>query len=285
MLTSTLQNGTAIFYNKWLLPCFLIFLCCEGISSTNTTIDQSCANGLTIVLSWRNSTPYVFQQNNRVQGILVEILQRAFHTCCNAKVQLQFNNIEGVEMNLTNQSIDHGMIPVSRTSYQSLTAYGRPFVGLVDSPGIAVITQSSVPGADLLMAILDSWPILIFIITTISLSGVVIWVLVSSSSQWQIKSPTFILYEGEGRRKKGEAWRRKEGHLNVSLFVIIVNNSMHIVTKSFVMKLSRLRLYDNRESYEFWHIFRHKQYKKWYAEKIRKFIRPWIFCENTKLLE
>lgn len=199
MFTTRLQNVTTLHNNR-ILPFLLIFLCCEGIFSTNTTLDQACTNGLTISLTWKNNTPYVFQQDNRMQGILVEIIQKAFHICCDANVQLQFHNIENID--LTNQSIEHGVIPVSRTSYRDLTAYGRPFVGLVDAPGIAVITQSSVPGADLLMAILHSWPILIFIITTISLSGVLIWFLVSSLYLSKKKHPLLLSERGIGMEYK-----------------------------------------------------------------------------------
>lgn len=105
----------------------------------------------------------------------MDILERGIQLCCHVHVQLQYNNMEE-KKDLINRSI---IMPVSRRSYQTTIAYGRPFVGLVDAPAIAVITQASVPGADLLMAILDSWPILIFIITTISLSGLMIWLLVS----------------------------------------------------------------------------------------------------------
>ena len=67
----------------------------------------------------------------------------------------------------------------------------HPFLGLVDSPGIAVIAQKSIPGEELMAAILDSWPILIFIGMSLSLSGIVMWALVRSVID-SARKPTVI---------------------------------------------------------------------------------------------
>ncbi len=56
---------------------------------------------------------------------------------------------------------------------------GMPFVKLIDSPGVAVLTRKTLTGTDLLNAILLAWPILIFVVLSASLSGFVIWFLVS----------------------------------------------------------------------------------------------------------
>ena len=56
---------------------------------------------------------------------------------------------------------------------------GMPFVKLLDSPGVAVLMKKTLTGTDLLNSILLAWPILIFVILSASLSGFVIWFLVS----------------------------------------------------------------------------------------------------------
>ena len=44
---------------------------------------------------------------------------------------------------------------------------------------MAVIVPKTIPGEDLIAAILDSWPILIFIVMSVSLSAIAMWALVS----------------------------------------------------------------------------------------------------------
>ena len=61
----------------------------------------------------------------------------------------------------------------------------------VDSPGITVIAQKSIPGEELMAAILDSWRILIFIGMSLSLSGIVMWALVRSVID-SARKPTVI---------------------------------------------------------------------------------------------
>ena len=60
---------------------------------------------------------------------------------------------------------------------------GMAFVGLLDSPGIAVVIKRTVAGTELLKAILMAWPILIFVILSALLSGFFIWFLVSYSQE------------------------------------------------------------------------------------------------------
>lgn len=57
---------------------------------------------------------------------------------------------------------------------------GMSYVKLIDSPGVAVLMKKTLTGTDLLNAILLAWPILIFVVLSASLSGFVIWFLVST---------------------------------------------------------------------------------------------------------
>lgn len=180
MFTAYRRKGT--WNIKCFFPALLVLLCFKEIYSSlsnASSIDEACSNGTLITLTWTNSSPYVFEKNGRVQGILVDILEKGISICCKVGVQITYKYASINDSTFINQSINHAHIPISTMSYLKTASFGQFFVGLVDSPGIAVITQNTVPGADLLMAILDSWPILIFIITTISLSGVMIWLLVS----------------------------------------------------------------------------------------------------------
>lgn len=61
---------------------------------------------------------------------------------------------------------------------------GMRFVKLIDSPGVAVLMKKTLTGTDLLNAILLAWPILIFVILSASLSGFVIWFLVSPQTAY-----------------------------------------------------------------------------------------------------
>ncbi|KAJ7390182.1 hypothetical protein OS493_026689 [Desmophyllum pertusum] len=58
---------------------------------------------------------------------------------------------------------------------------------------MAIVAQQGIPGEELMAAILDSWPILIFIGMSLSLSGIVMWVLDHRSNSEEF--PEFFLAE------------------------------------------------------------------------------------------
>lgn len=179
-----IKTKTKVWKSNFLSPLysFLLLLCSGFVTGSNlnisSTMDEACLTGKRIHASYIDNPPYIFKRNGQIKGILLEIFEKGIQFCCKDGVQISYNlSTSNNILDLRTKQV--GFLPLSRTSQMISTIHGLPYVSLIESPGIAVVSVKSVPGEDLLMAILDSWPILVFIITTISLSGICIWVLVS----------------------------------------------------------------------------------------------------------
>ena len=70
------------------------------------------------------------------------------------------------------------VLPVGRRAGKINSMYGRPFAGLVQSPHLSVVISNQLSGSDLMSAVFDAWPILIFILMSLLVSGVLVWGLV-----------------------------------------------------------------------------------------------------------
>lgn len=143
---------------------------------------NACDNGTAFSLVYWEQKPYIFKgtEDSEINGALPEIFRIVFKACCKTSASISAKLIE-YPASLRATIIDHSaevIIPVGRRVGREKSIFLRPFLGLIDSPGIAVIAQQSIPGEELMAAILDSWPILIFIGTSLSLSGIVMWALV-----------------------------------------------------------------------------------------------------------
>ena len=157
---------------------------CSATKSSASSLQLACDKGASLPLVYWEQHPYIYrdQRDSRVTGVLLEILHESFKACCKSRAIVSAKRLE-YPASLKDTIQNHPqevIIPVGRrTSYRE-SIFLRPFLGLIDSPGIAVVAQKSIPGEELVAAIYDSWPILIFIGMSVSLSAIVMWALVRS---------------------------------------------------------------------------------------------------------
>ena len=140
---------------------------------------------------WKSRKPLIFSENETsnsfedLKGILPEIWPSIVEQCRSnlsvddLKIVKHGAEIEAPELTISERM--HGksiLLPFKRRK-EKKSCLGMHFVKLIDSPGVAVLIRKTVTGTDLLNSILLAWPILIFVILSASLSGFIIWFLVS----------------------------------------------------------------------------------------------------------
>lgn len=146
-----------------------------------SSFQNACDTGTSLDVVYWEQKPYIFKEDGEITGALPEILRKGFKACCGKSVKisekLRMEYPKSLKIAI-NQYSNETIIPVGRRVGLEDSIFLRPFLGSIDSPGMAVVVQKSIPGEELLAAIFDSWPILIFIGMSLSLSGIVMWVLV-----------------------------------------------------------------------------------------------------------
>lgn len=160
---------------------------------------DACFKGTAFSLVYWEQKPYIFkdEKHSEIDGALPEILRSVYKTCCktNAKISAKLIDYPTSLKATIDDYSNEVIIPVGRRVGREESIYLHPFLGLVDSPGIAVVAQKSIPGEELMAAILDSWPILIFIGMSLSLSGIVMWALVRSFIDLTRKLSVYTIHE------------------------------------------------------------------------------------------
>lgn len=169
-------------FSNFITLAIFVTLPTQGLLSS---FQDACYNGTAFSLVYWEQSPYIFKddKHSRIDGALPEILRSVYKTCCKTDANISAKFIDYPATSLKTTIDDYSnevIIPVGRRVGREKSIFLRPFLGLVDSPGIAVVTLKSIPGEELMAAILDSWPILIFIGMSLSLSGIVMWALVRS---------------------------------------------------------------------------------------------------------
>lgn len=157
-----------------------------------SSFQDACDNGTAFSLVYWEKKPYIFRgaKDSEIDGALPEILRSVFKACCKTGASISAKRIK-YPRSLRTTIDDHPaevIIPVGRRVGREESIFLRPFLGLIDSPGVAVVAQKSIPGEELMAAILDSWPILIFIGMSLSLSGIVMWVLVRDFIRFSLRN-------------------------------------------------------------------------------------------------
>ena len=168
----------------------VVTILCNGLSFGVSSSDESNP-----AMIWWPEKPLIFSENKTsesikdLKGILPEIWKSV---------------VEHYQSSLSRHDLDRLIdgetlekpSPLSKKEFSEIVAgkgalmpvklrrgkdscLGMHFVKLIDSPGVAVLMKKTLTGTDLLNAILLAWPILIFVILSASLSGFVIWFLVS----------------------------------------------------------------------------------------------------------
>ena len=146
-----------------------------------SSFQYACDNGTSFSLIFWEQRPYIYRNGGEeVNGALPEILRKTFKSCCKRDPIMSGEKLKYPESlrDTIENHFDKVILPVGRRIRREETIFLRPFLGLIDSPGMAVIVLKTTPGQDLIAAILQSWPILIFIVMSVSLSAIAMWVLV-----------------------------------------------------------------------------------------------------------
>ncbi|XP_068761976.1 uncharacterized protein [Montipora capricornis] len=153
-------------------------------------LDSKCSNGKQIPVIWWSHEPYIFssdpdhedknEDTANTQGllgifpvILDKVLKRCCHTDSNFNYGSPFEGPESLDSLLAINQFDV-IIPVG-AKLEALTVRRFPFAAFLESPGVAVLIRGNVSGTQLLLSVLQGWPILVFILISASLAGVVIW--------------------------------------------------------------------------------------------------------------
>ena len=156
-----------------------------------SSFQYACDNGTFLHLTYWEHRPYVFTDDDgsTITGALPEIIRKTLKSCCRKEPSISGKRLQyPVSLSHTiGNNRDEVILPVGRRSGHGESVFLRPFLRLIDSPGMAVIVPKTIPGEDLIAAIFDSWPILIFIAMSVSLSAIAMWVLVSISGRLEQK--------------------------------------------------------------------------------------------------
>ena len=181
MLTSSKLMGTHLLL-------FTLFGSSHGISllnSTNITFNSACEKGVSYPAVYLEHEPFIFtvanQDGGQVKGFIHEIFEHAVQSCCNKSTRVSYR-AKGPYSSVVDLVDEHRaelVLPVGRRVGKTDSVLGRHFVPLLESPGLAVVIKQSISGADLMAAIFQSWPIIVFIVMSLALAGVCVWFLVS----------------------------------------------------------------------------------------------------------
>ena len=182
-------------FSNFITLAIFVSLPTKGFPSTSSSFQDACDKGTAFSVVYWEQKPYIFKDEkpSEIDGALPEILRSVYKACCktNAKISAKLIDYPTSLKTTIDDNSNEVIIPVGRRVGREESIFLHPFLGLVDSPGIAVIAQKSIPGEELMAAILDSWPILIFIGMSLSLSGIVMWALVRSVID-SARKPTVI---------------------------------------------------------------------------------------------
>lgn len=161
--------------------------------------DHKCTSGRQMTVLWWSQEPYIHtskghahenehedeeedkQGKEELAGMFPAILSKVFKHCCHRNTTLNYTKIpEGPASldNLLKRNDFDVVIPVG-AQVGALTVRRFQFAGILESPGVAVLIKGNVSGTQLLLSVLQGWPILVFILISASLAGVVIWLMVS----------------------------------------------------------------------------------------------------------
>lgn len=161
------------------------------------TLDERCARGLPVSIAWHQYAPYTginalrYPKTRKryglgVTGIIPAILNDMIQYCCPAGSKVEYGmflaNVREAENQKVSGCYDFTFPLGARHTHQ--TKFGdRMFVPLVRAPRVVLLAHDNHMGSKktlkLVTTILDAWPMFIFIMLLASLSGFMIWFLVS----------------------------------------------------------------------------------------------------------
>ncbi|KAL9956196.1 hypothetical protein ACROYT_G037640 [Oculina patagonica] len=160
----------------------------------SVSVDHKCSNGEQMTVLWWSQEPYIFtpeehdheDEHNEaktggdlpsLEGMFPVILRQVIRGCCHSNTTVNYTKIpEGpasLDKLLAENSFDAIMPVGAKVGAETVRRF--PFVGVLESPGVAVLIKGNVSGTQLLLSVLQGWPILVFILISATLAGVVIW--------------------------------------------------------------------------------------------------------------
>ena len=156
----------------------------SSTASFNTT-DGKCASGRSVLVLWWTQEPYFKALTSKastvpeglISEILVLILQHCCHKSTTLKYQTGFEGPPNLQQTIGNENFD--IVTPVPASPDSTTVKGYTFIGIVESPSVAILRRANVNGIQLVLSVLKAWPLLVFIIISAALSGILMWALVS----------------------------------------------------------------------------------------------------------
>ena len=159
---------------------------------SHLTVDEKCSRGLPLSAAWQYYGPYA-KPNMRdgkiaVEGIFPHLINKMIHVCCNSSATVTFgkilDSIRGLEGQLDqpNKAYDFSF-PITGKSLGDEFFKDLPYIPLVQAPRVALLVRDrneDTKTSQLMNTVFKAWPILIFILVAATLSGIIIWLLVSS---------------------------------------------------------------------------------------------------------
>ena len=155
------------------------------------TVDEKCSKGLPLSAAWQYYGPYA-KPNIRdgkiaVEGIFPHLINKMLYVCCNSSTTVKFgkilDSIRGLEGQLDQPSKAYDFsFPITGKSLGDESFKELPYIPFVQAPRVALLVRDKTEDtktSQLLNTVFKAWPILIFIIVAATLSGIIIWLLVS----------------------------------------------------------------------------------------------------------
>lgn len=159
--------------------------------------------------NWWLNNPYTKEERGNITGIFPQILLQATSRCCgfcaehNRTVIDFYSSGVGTRSKKTNEQqvknhIEHHTelsFPIPGTADQAGYSGRYAFVPLVKSAGAAfiVVAEDSGTGAmNLVMSVIDLWPLFMSMLASVVVSGLLMWILVRSHYFLSSLQSTFL---------------------------------------------------------------------------------------------
>ena len=159
------------------------------------SLQEKCDRGGSITVAWQYYGPYSMpgpETDNvtvAVQGIFPHLLRRMLDECCTQNVSIKYGKVLGSIRDLEadmdeSETVYDLTFPLAGADLEAQILKGFPYIAIVQAPRVVLLvgdkTVTNMQTSQLLKTVLKAWPILIFIIVAATLSGMIIWLLVST---------------------------------------------------------------------------------------------------------
>jgi len=133
-----------------------------------------------VKLAFASIPPYIYKdENSKVTGVFGNVISDAINFWCKDQTNLTYievgSGLVGLEKHIENATADI-IFPIPSASNRKFFI-GRPFIPVVETPGIAFYT-TAIPNAKNAIsdAVSNGWPALVFVIISALLAGMIYWI-------------------------------------------------------------------------------------------------------------